>query len=194
MSTFNNAKKSEQGVTLVELILAIVIISIASIALLQTLGFQTRSNVEPVIQVQSQLLARQYLEEVMSKPFFDPDADPRIDPTLTQAEVVASIADQTQSGAPARLAWNNIAEYDGYSASIVDVSGSAITGLASYSVTIDVDTSAGLSLGGLSNSANATCPAIIAAIAVTIVDARGQSTSLTGYRTSYWQTPASWGC
>lgn len=190
----SDSSKSEQGVTLVELILAIVIISIASIALLRSLGFQTRSNVDPLIQVQGQLLAKQYLEEVMSKPFFDPAADPRLDPSLSQTEVVASITDQTRSGDPARIAWNNIGEYNGYNSIIRDISGSPVDELANYSVTINVDTSTGLSLGSLSNNASASCPAQIALITVTIVDARGQSTSLSGYRTSYWQPPASWGC
>ena len=132
---------AQKGVTLVELIIAIVIISIAAVALLQSLGFQTIRNVDPMIQSQAQALARQYLEEVLSKPFFDPSADPRLNRFLSQAQANASVTDSDESTANPtnRTSWNNIWEYDGYSDVPRGINGTAIDELGSFTVDIDVD-------------------------------------------------------
>lgn len=191
MSRFKN---SQLGVTLIELIIAIVIISIASVALLQGLGFQTTRNVDPLIQAQAQLIARNYLEEVQSRAFFDSAADPRLDPTLTQAAATTSVLDATQTGAPSRLAWDNIYEYDGFNSAPTDETGTAISELSSFQVSINIDASTSVTLGTLTNSATANCPAQILLIEVTVLDPRGQSMQLSGYRTSYFESPAAWGC
>jgi Tfp pilus assembly protein PilV len=167
-----------------------VIISIAAVALMQGLGLQSQRNVDPMIQSQAQRLAIQYLQEVSSKPFFDPAADPRLNPFIAadNALVVASIADQTGNASANRLAWDNVFEYDGYNDTIKDLNGTAIAGLVGYQVNIEVSTALGLSLGNaaMANSMDASCPAKIALISVTVTDPRDQETSLSGYRTSYW--------
>ncbi len=181
-----NRHSKQNGVTLVELIIAIVIISIAAVALLKGLGQQTRANVDPMIQSQAQLLAKQYLSEVLSKSFFDPSADPRLKPNLSDTAINNSVRDQTgRAGSSNRLNWNNIYEYQGYDNSVSALDGSAIPALSRYRVAITINIEAGLSLGTLSNSA-ATCPPIIALITVTITDPRNQTTNLSGYRTSYY--------
>ena len=196
MFLFSNRPLNKQvGVTLVELVIAIVIISIAAVALLQTLGSQTIRNVDPMIQSQAQLLARQYLQEVSSKSFFDGAADPRLIPTLTRTQINDSVIDKTQSGSPSRIAWDNIYEYEGYNQSgILDVSGVAISAFANFTVDIAIDISDSVAINGLANSSTANCPPRFMLISVTITDARGYNTSLSGYRASYWQPPASWGC
>lgn len=188
--------RRQAGVTLIELIIAIVIISVASVALLQALGFQAGRNVDPMIQSQAQLVARQYLNEVLGKPFFDPAADPRFDSSLPQADVVNSIVDQSGStlSPTIRIDWDNLYEYAGYSAAATDPSGNSVAGLEGYNVSIAIDISGGLALGSLTNSATANCPAQLALIEVTVTDPRGQNTQLSGYRTSYWATPLAWGC
>lgn len=183
---FRVGRTKQRGVTLVELIISIVIISIASVALLQSLGTQTIRNVDPMIQSQAQRLAQRYLEEVMSKSFFDPSADPKLTNGLSQAAVKASVEDVTaRTAAPAaNNTFDNIYEYEGFSQP------SAITG---YSVDITIDISTGLALGTLVNAA-ATCPAKIALIKVTITDPRNQTTSLQSYRASFYNAPTGWGC
>ncbi|TCS41645.1 prepilin-type N-terminal cleavage/methylation domain-containing protein [Reinekea marinisedimentorum] len=179
------SKAQQRGVTLVEMIIAIVIISIAAVALLQGLGQQTRNNVDPMIQSQAQMLARQYLAEVSTKSFFDPSGDPRLDPNLSEAEVNNAISDQSESSNANRALWNNLYEYDGYSSAIYELNGTTpVSGLSGYSVAIDIDISNGLALGTLSNSA--TCPPVIALIEVVVTDPRNQQTKLSGYRTAYW--------
>ena len=185
-SGYRAASGRQEGVTLVELIIAMVIISIAAVALLQGLGLQSQRNVDPMIQSQAQRLASQYLHEVSSKPFFDPGADPRLNPALTLAAVVTSISDQSSIGSANRLTWDNLYEYQGYDDSIKDLVGSAIATLAGYRVAIAVSIAPGLALHNMANSTDPTCPAKIALITVTVTDARNQTTTLSGYRTSYW--------
>jgi hypothetical protein len=169
-----------------------VIISIAAVALLQGLGLQSQRNVDPMIQSQAQRLAIQYLQEVSNKPFFDPSADPRLNPNLTSVPQRPSVIASIENGAgriasPNRLAWDNIYEYNGYIDSIKDISGSAIEALAGYRVKIDVDIATDMALGpNMKNSANAGCPAKIAKISVTVTDPRNQETTLSAFRTSYW--------
>lgn len=202
MSRFSNSfpynqykPQKQSGVTLVELIIAMVIISIAAVALLQTLGSQSVRNVDPMIQSQAQMLARQYLEEVSSKSFFDGSADPRLVANLSRSDINDSVEDQSRAGSPSRVGWDNIYEYHGYSQTgLRDVNGSAVAEFSNFSVAIQVDISDSVSINGNANSSTANCPAHFALISVTVTDARGYKTSLSGYRASYWQSPASWGC
>lgn len=192
------ATKHQSGVTLVELIIAIVIISIASVALLQGLGLQTQRNVDPMIQSQANALARQYLEEALSRSFFDPTADPRVDPSITQAQATAAVRDiSSRTANPTnRLAFNNVYEYNGFSQPIQAPNGTAIPELSGYSVSISVDLSGGLTLGSVNNPADTNnCPASIMLVTVTVSDPRGQLTVLNGYRTSYFDTSSRYtGC
>jgi MSHA pilin protein MshD len=182
-------------VTLVEMVIAIVIISIAAVALLQGLGFQTVRNVDPMIQSQAQALAKQYLEEAMSRSFFDPATDPRVFPSVNQATAVSSASDTTSSTADAtnRIAFNNVFEFNSYDQPVQEPDGTPITELSGFQIEIEVDNSAGLTLGTFSNPA-ATCPPMVMQITVTVTDPRGQSTVLTGYRTSYFDAATRYGC
>lgn len=181
--------RNQRGVTLVELVIAIVIIGLAATALLRSFGLQLFDSVDPMVRSQSQLLARQFLSEVTSKSYYDPAADPRTNPTLDNAQVSASIQDQTASTAgPPRSNWDNVYEYEGYdsgSGGITDVQGNAITGLENYRVQVTADISDSLQLGGLDNTSG--CPAKIMLVTVTVSDPRGQSVVLSGYRTGYWE-------
>jgi len=96
------------------------------------------------------------------------------------------VSDQSSSGSANRLTWNNLYEYHGYEDSIKDLVGSAIATLAGYRVAITVSIAPGLALHNMANSTDPTCPAKIALITVTVTDARNQTTTLSGYRTSYW--------
>jgi MSHA pilin protein MshD len=187
--------KKQLGVTLVEMVIAIVIISIAAVALLQGLGFQTNRNVDPMIQSQSQMLAKQYLEEVMGKPFFDPAADPRLDPSVNRDDADDSAADTASSVSDDdnRVLFNNIFEYQNYDQPVQAQNGTPIPELSGFQIDITIDDSVGLALGTISNP-GILCPPTVLLITVSVIDPRGQTTTLQGYRTSYFERPASWVC
>src|SRR5688572_14376220 len=71
-------RRLERGVTLVELIVFIVIVSTAVAGVLMTLDISNRSSTDPMIQKQALAVAEALLEEVQLQPFTycDPD-DPQ---------------------------------------------------------------------------------------------------------------------
>jgi len=189
MITMIRNNRQQMGVTLIELVISIVVIGIAATAILQSLGFLTLSNVDPMLRSQANLTAQSTLNEVMSHSFFDSDEDPRIDDSITNPAVCPT--PETDSGYNRRL-WDNLCDFnsydsdndDGLAPGIRNRLGSALPGLASYRVQVSITTDNSLTLGDLSNTAG--CTPRIARITVTATDPRGQSIQLTGYRTSYW--------
>lgn len=179
----------QQGVTLIELVISIVVIGIAATAILQSLGFLTLSNVDPLLRSQANLVAQSTLNEVMSQSFFDGDDDPRIDDSISNPDVCPT--PESDSGYDRRL-WDNICDYDNFDSNnddgldpgIRDRQGNALPGLTSYRVQVAVNTDTSLTLGDLSNTSG--CTPRIARITVTASDPRSQTVQLTGYRTSYW--------
>jgi len=73
-------KRIVYGFSLIELIVAIVILSIGVTGFITLIINTTKNSVDPQIRVQGNAIARAYLEEVMlnsfCEPNFDPDADP----------------------------------------------------------------------------------------------------------------------
>lgn len=64
--------RSSAGVTLVELIVAMVIISIALLGVLAVMHFTTSRSADPMIQHQALAIAEAYLEEILLQSFDDP--------------------------------------------------------------------------------------------------------------------------
>ena len=62
-------KASERGVTLVELVVAIVVIAIAGAALSGTLAYLNGTGNTSILQVQAQSIANAYLNEIAGKNF-----------------------------------------------------------------------------------------------------------------------------
>ena len=63
----------QRGVTLVELIAAIVVISTAGAALVGTLSYLSGEGSSQILQVQAQSIADAYLSEITGKSFADPN-------------------------------------------------------------------------------------------------------------------------
>lgn len=72
-------RRKQQGVTLIELIIAIVVLGIAAVGILTALGRTTLLNVDPLLRAQSLALAQSFMDEVNSKPFYPEEEDPRFD-------------------------------------------------------------------------------------------------------------------
>jgi type II secretory pathway pseudopilin PulG len=61
------------GATLIELVIAIVIIGSASVTLIGVLTAMSTQSAETMISIQAANIAKAYLDEILDKPIIDPD-------------------------------------------------------------------------------------------------------------------------
>jgi MSHA pilin protein MshD len=111
-------RAAQRGVTLVELVLAIVIISIAVTGVLSAYVNMIARSADPLIDVQAVAIAEAYMDEIVSKP--------------------AAAA----SGAGSRASFATMADYDGLNEPPHDQFGAPIAVLAAYTVNVSVDSAA----------------------------------------------------
>src|SRR5438132_1116996 len=145
--------RAEHGISLVELIVFIVIVSVAVAGVLGALSMATRASADPLIQKQALAIAEALLEEVQLQPFTycDPD-DPQAATALSTAvgatgcTVAASVENccAPEATAPygpetrtsATTPFDNVNDYNGYPtplvAGITDITGTPISGLDGY--------------------------------------------------------------
>jgi len=148
--------QAQRGVTLIELVVAITIVSIAAVAVLGALSFITSRGADTMVRQQAVAIADSYLEEILLQPVTPP----------------SGVATPTQ-----RQFFNDVDEYNGLvDNGAYDQTGTLVPGLSNYTVSVAVtQTSA---LPGIS-AANAR------RIDVTVTDPTGASVMLSGYRTNY---------
>ena len=151
--------KRQQGMTLVELVISIVIIGIAAAALYSAMASITARSSDPLLRQQSLAIAEAYLEEILLQPFLDP-------------------ATGIQCPAPpaSRAAFDNVCDYAGLDDSGArSATGAVIPALAGYRVQVAVPPQA---WNGLPASD-------VLAVNVTVTDPAGQPLRLAGYRARY---------
>jgi len=151
---------NQSGVTLVELIVAMIVISIAVGGVLLVMNYTTQHSADPVLRHQAIAIAEAYMEEITLKSYRDPD-DNNVCP----------------SAEASRDLYDNVCDYNGLSDSGArDQTGTAIAALASYNVAVAVSSTnygpGGSQVAGLQ-------------VDVTVIDPAGESLILTGYRASY---------
>lgn len=161
------SSKRMAGVTLVELIVAIVIIGTALAGLVAAFTRANLASTDPVITQQMLAIGEGMMEEVLLKPFDKPE---------------------DAAAATVRAQFNHVRDYDpvddanpGYASSgIVDIDGEPIAGLEDYGVSVRVESS-GVALTGVPAGK---------ALRVTVTVSHGdRRLSLTGWRTSPWEAP-----
>ena len=156
-----NFVRRQQGLSLIELIIFIVVMGIAAVALLKVMGTFTSNSADPVRRKQALLLAESYLEEVELARFTycDP-TDPQA-ATATAAVIggtgcsdnahLEDIGQEAVAGASGRP-YDNVSDYasavntpqqkftDG-SGNLTDINGNVIDGvrLAGYTVTVTLN-------------------------------------------------------
>ena len=114
----------QSGGTLIELVIAIVIISISVSAILMALSTSLAQSADPMIRHQAVSIAEAYLEEIALKPFADPDG---------------------VDGEASRDLFDDVDDYN----TLVDVGArdqfnAALAGLEDYTVTVAVTASSAL--------------------------------------------------
>jgi len=149
------APRQQNGMTLVELVISIVIIGIAAAALFSAMASITARSADPMLRQQSLMLAEAYLEEILAQAYTGPSA----------------------TAACGRACFDDVSDYDGLNDKPPrDALDKELTQLAGYRVQVDVTAK------GLAGSA-ATVPARYVEVRVT--DPAGQALILGGYRGNY---------
>jgi len=111
--------RRQSGMTLVELIIAIVIINVGVMGVMLSFTSTVRSSVDPMIYKQMAAIADGMMEEILLKPF--------------------TATDPVPTGTCARSTFNDIGDYNGYKpGKICDVEGIDITNLSGYTVQVSV--------------------------------------------------------
>lgn len=182
----------QRGVTLIELIVFIVIVSIAIAGVLSVLNIAVRNSADPQVQKQALAIAEALLEEVELQPFTFCDPDDANVSTATSAVVGAGgcattleTATQHTTDGENRTAdphFDNVIDYSGFTMTgVTDVTGTALGGaiLGGYTTTVAIVSSTGLGVAGAPIDGTE-----VLHITVT-VQGPGASVTLDGYRARY---------
>lgn len=141
------------GFTLVEILVSLVVMGIGMAGMISAFSVSAKSNADPMVRKQMLSIAEGMMEEIALKPY----------------AVSANVA----PAACARDTYNDIQDYNGYStANVCDISGSAISSLSGYGVTVSV--------------VSAAFSGVPASLKITVTVTHGtESVKLTGWRTGY---------
>lgn len=163
----NNFRRAATGFTLIEMIVAIVIISVGLAGVLMAFNVNVRSSADPMLRKQMLAVAEEMMEEILLKPFTISGVAP------TNALVACGVA-----GA-ARVGFNDVRDYAGYSTTgICDIDGATVAGLANYNVSVLIANPAlPADFGGLP-------VADVLRVAVTVT-LNAETLTLVGWRTNY---------
>jgi MSHA pilin protein MshD len=188
---WNFERRRSLGLSLVELIVFIVIVSTAVAGVLGALNLATRGSADPMIQKQALSIAEAVLEEVQLMPFTYCDPDDANAATALNTAGCAAAAEITMGpeglnvppGGPAETRtgtvrpFDNVNDYHGFSIGpgITDLTGAPITGLDAYTATVSV-----------ANQALGAIPASDALLITVTVTGPGNTTAtLHGYRVRF---------
>jgi MSHA pilin protein MshD len=153
----------QNGLTLIELIMFIAVVSIGVAGILSVMNYTTQRSADPMVQKQALAVAESLLEEIQLKAFANPPDG--FSGGVTQAE---------------RPEFDDVLDYDGFTTTGVfpaDGGGSVIAGLEDFNVVVAVAQNAGGELGIAGPEA--------LGITVTVTHPSGNPVALTGYRTNY---------
>jgi len=152
--------------TLIELIVAIVIIGIGLAGVLLTFTTTVRYSADPMVRKQLSAIADEMMDEILLKPF-------------------AVTAPNPPFAGCARDTYNDVRDYNGYSAvNICDIDGATVLSEVGVSVSVSPPAASPVSLSGVAATDQLT---------VRVNVTRGtESYSLTGWRTCY--AGPSWPC
>ncbi len=111
---------AQRGFTLIEMVLAIVVLGVGLAGVLIAFSSVTRGSADPVVAQQMLAIAEEMLEEIQLKPY--------------------AVATNVAPAACARNTYNDVLDYNGFTTSgqICTIDGTPIASLAGYSVQVQV--------------------------------------------------------
>ena len=188
----------QRGVTLIELVIFIVVVSIAVVGLLQIFTRTTASSADPQLRKQALAIAEAMLDEIEGArfTFCDPVADPAADMAMNAAPF-NSATNPTGCTTPQNVSatvpasgrpYYNVSDYvRSFNAPVVyaaDAAGNSFP--AGYVVSVAISPDAGLGPAGAMLPSDATPVNMnVLRITVTVTYGANQQLVLAGYRTRY---------
>ncbi len=145
----NRDPAGQGGFSLVELIVALVVLGIGVTAFLNLIITTTRHSADPMVQQQAHAIAQAYMEEILAQPFCDPDFSTtcRTACTSTTACATCNLAEGARNNYDSVCDFNGLNDNTGAR----DYTGVLVGGLNAYNVGVTVDDSA-VTLSGLSSA------------------------------------------
>ena len=146
---FTNGRPDQQkGISLIELIMFIVIVSVGIAGILSVMNITTKNSEDPVQRKQALAIAESMLEEISVQPFTycaPSDANALTAKSVGDCAGVSGIPNEDNLPSTSRVSnvarreADNVADYNNFSMSpILDITGAPIAGLASYSVSVAI--------------------------------------------------------
>jgi MSHA pilin protein MshD len=161
----------QQGLTLIELVFFILIVSVGIVGILSVLNQTVFKSADPMVRKQALSVAEAMMEEILSKNYQNDAADATnssavlgCTPTTTPACRANTVLD--------RQNYNDVDDYNGWSQTgVYQLDGTLAPVLGSYTVNVAVTAT--------------TLNAVTAKQVTVTVAGDGETISLTGFRTSY---------
>lgn len=108
-----------RGFTLIESVIALAVLGVASVAVLLIFAEATARSADPQIRAQARAVSEAYMDEILLQAYTDPDGN--------------------ESG-ETRASYDDVWDYDGLGPELpTNQFGDSISGLGDYKVTVDVD-------------------------------------------------------
>ena len=153
------SNRHQCGMSLIELVVAIVIIGIGLTGVLAAFNTTVRHSADPMVRKQLTAVAEGMMEEILLKPF-------------------AVAAPNPPFPGCARSSFNDVRDYNGYSAvNICDVDGTTVLSDYAISVSVSPPAASAIALSGVAATDQLT-------VRIDVTHG-GQSFALTGWRTCY---------
>ncbi|MDO8890856.1 MAG: prepilin-type N-terminal cleavage/methylation domain-containing protein [Sulfurimicrobium sp.] len=150
---------SQSGLTLIELLIFIVVVSVGVVGILSVMNQTTRYSSDPMVRKQAIAVAESLLEEILVKDFSDPDG------------VAATEA--------SRDLYDDVDDYSGFSASPVkDINGSVLLDGAGNPLNFTASVS-------VTAQAFDVVPGADAKLITVSVSGRGETITLSAYKVNY---------
>jgi MSHA pilin protein MshD len=162
--------RAQRGTTLVEVIIFMMIVSIAVVSVVSALSLAARQSADPLVQREALAVAESLIQEIDGQPYAQKDP---YNPTGPD-DAIGPEPGETRAGSP--LPFDNPNDYSGYSENgIVAPDGSAVSSLGTYSASV-----------AASQQAMGTVPAGDGLlVVVTATGPDGQPVTLTTFRARY---------
>lgn len=159
-------RHKQRGTSLIELIMFIVIVSVALAGVLLVMNVTTRGSADPLIHKQALAAAESLLEEIQLQDFDSQDGTAHVCINAVGANCV-TLANRTS-------AYHIVRDYDGFSmAGITSLNGNSV-GLGSYNASVVI---ADAALGSVAAGS-------AVRITVTVTDPQNNAIQISGYRTA----------